>query len=110
MLISERPNLDVTGKDRTRTAGKRLDPTSRTLHVEVQVPNHDGALFAGMYAQVKFTLHDKGSPMIIPADVFVFRPSGTQVAVVTDENKIHWVPIEIGPRFRHLHGSAQGPR
>jgi RND family efflux transporter MFP subunit len=97
VLITERANLDVTGKV-TRTSGA-LDPTSRTLRVEVQVPNREGQLFAGMYAQVKFTLLDKNSPVIIPANVFVFRPTGTQVAVVTDENKIHWLPIEIGRDF-----------
>jgi RND family efflux transporter MFP subunit len=97
ILVRERANRDFTGKV-TRTAGA-LDPTSRTMRVEVQIPNHDGALFAGMYAQVKFILVDKSSPIIIPADVFVFRPEGPQVAMVTKENKIHWQKIEVGRDF-----------
>jgi len=97
ILVAERANRDFTGKV-TRTAGA-LDPTSRTMRVEVQIPNHDGALFAGMYAQVKFVLMDKNGPILIPSDVFVFRPEGPQVALVTNENKIHWQKIEVGRDF-----------
>jgi len=97
IFVLERANRDFTGVV-TRTSGA-LDPTSRTLHVEVDIPNHDGALFAGMYAQVKFTLVDKSGPIAIPSDAFVFRSSGSQVAVVTNDNKIHWQPIEVGRDF-----------
>ncbi|HSI12646.1 MAG TPA: efflux RND transporter periplasmic adaptor subunit [Chthoniobacter sp.] len=97
ILVRERANRDFTGKV-TRTAGA-LDPTSRTLRVEVQIPNHDGALFAGMYGQVKFVLADKNSPIVIPSDMFVFRTDGPQVAIVTNENKIHWQKIEVGRDF-----------
>jgi RND family efflux transporter MFP subunit len=97
ILVAERANRDFTGKV-TRTSGA-IDPTSRTLLVEVDIPNHDGALFAGMYAQVKFTLSDQNSPILVPSDVFVFRPEGTQVALVTKENKIHWQKIEVGRDF-----------
>lgn len=97
IFVQERANRDFTGKV-TRTAGA-LDPTSRTLLTEVQIPNSDGALFAGMYAQVKFTVQDKEAPIIIPANVFVFRPTGTQVATLTPENKIHWQDIQVGQDF-----------
>ena len=97
IFVLERANRDFTGVV-TRTSGA-LDPTSRTLHVEVQIPNHDGALFAGMYGQVKFTVVDKSGPIVIPSDVFVFRPAGPQVAVVTNENKIHWQHIDVGRDF-----------
>jgi RND family efflux transporter MFP subunit len=97
ILVAERANRDFTGKV-TRTSGA-LDPTSRTLLVEVEIPNHDGALFAGMYALVKFALSNKDAAIVIPADVFVFRPEGAQVAVVTPENKIHWQKVEIGRDF-----------
>ena len=97
ILVRERASRDFTGKV-TRTAGA-LDPTSRTMRVEVQIPNHDGALFAGMYAQVKFMLVDKSAPIVIPSDVFLFRPEGPQVVIVTSENTIHWQKIEVGRDF-----------
>jgi len=97
ILVQERANRDFTGKV-TRTAGA-IDPTSRTLLTEVEIPNHDGALFAGMYAQVKFTLTNSEAPISIPANAFVFRSDGAQVAVVTNENKIHWQQISVGRDF-----------
>ena len=95
--VRERANRNFTGHV-TRTAGA-LDPTSRTLLTEVEIPNHDGALFVGMYAQVKFTLANQGAPIIIPDSAFVFRPEGPLVAVVTNENKIHWQKIDVGRDF-----------
>ncbi len=97
ILVQELASRDFTGKV-TRTSGA-LDPTSRTLQTEVQIPNHDGVLLAGMYTEVKFTVHDKGSPLIVPANVFIFRESGPQVAIVTQDNKIHWQKIEVGRDF-----------
>ncbi|HEY3898137.1 MAG TPA: efflux RND transporter periplasmic adaptor subunit [Chthoniobacter sp.] len=97
LFVRERPNRNFTGKV-FRTAGA-IDPTSRTMLTEVDVPNHDGALFTGMYAQVKFTLTNPNGPITIPANAFVFRAEGPLVAVVTNENKIHWQPIKVGRDF-----------
>ena len=97
IFVPERANRDFTGKV-TRTSGA-LDPTSRTLHVQVDIPNEDGALFVGMYAQVKFTLVDTSGPIVIPSDAFVFRSQGSQVAVLTPDKKIHWQNIKVGRDF-----------
>src|SRR5438874_8679517 len=97
ILVQERPGQDFEGTV-TRTAGA-LDPTSRTMQVEVQVPNHDGNLYAGMYGQVKFLLPDDNAPIVVPADAFVFRAQGPQVVTVTNENRIHWQKISVGRDF-----------
>jgi multidrug efflux pump subunit AcrA (membrane-fusion protein) len=67
--------------------------------VEVQVPNHDGTLYAGMYGQVKFLLPDDNAPIVVPADAFVFRAQGPQVVTVTNDNRIHWQKISVGRDF-----------
>jgi multidrug efflux pump subunit AcrA (membrane-fusion protein) len=54
IILQELPGQEFEGTV-TRTAGA-LDPQSRTMQVEVQVPNHDGRFYAGMYGQVKFLL------------------------------------------------------
>jgi multidrug efflux pump subunit AcrA (membrane-fusion protein) len=82
----------------TRTAGA-LDPTSRSMQLEVLVPNHEGKLFPGMYGQVKFLLPDANAPIVIPSNAFVFRTEGPQVAVVTDDHRIHWQSIHVGRDF-----------
>jgi RND family efflux transporter MFP subunit len=97
ILVQERPGQDFEGTV-TRTAGA-LDPASRTMQVEVQVPNHDGKLYAGMYGQVKFLLPDDNAPIVVPADAFVFRSQGPQVVTVTNDNRIHWQKIRVGRDF-----------
>jgi RND family efflux transporter MFP subunit len=97
ILLEEFPDQVFDGMV-TRMAGA-LDPQSRTMQVEVQVPNHDGKLYAGMYGQVKFVLLPENPPIVVPANTFVFRTEGPQVATVTNENRIHWQTIEVGRDF-----------
>src|SRR5213592_843857 len=97
IILQEYPGQEFDGKV-TRTAGA-LDPQSRTMQVEVQVPNHDGKLYAGMYGQVKFQLPDDNAPIVVPADAFVFRSQGPQVVTVTNDNRIHWQKISVGRDF-----------
>lgn len=97
LLVPEFPDKAFKGKV-IRTAGA-IDPTSRTLLTEVEVPNPKNTLFAGMYAQVKFTFTDQNTPLIIPANAFVFRTEGPQVATLSNDNKIHWQSIEVGRDF-----------
>jgi len=83
----------------TRTAGA-IDPVSRTLLTELQIPNKEGTLFAGMYGEIEFTLQDTAmtAPVMVPANAFIFRTEGPQVVVVRD-GKIHWQTIEVGRDF-----------
>ena len=69
------------------------------MQVEVQVPNREGKLYAGMYGQVKFLLPDDNAPIVVPADAFVFRAQGPQVVAVTNDNRIHWQKISVGRDF-----------
>ena len=97
ILLEEYPGQEFDGKV-TRTAGA-LDPQSRTMQVEVQVPNHDGKLYAGMYGQVKFLLVDQNAPIVVPANAFLFRKEGPQVATVENKDRIHWQKISVGRDF-----------
>src|SRR6266487_717260 len=97
ILVQEFPGQDFDGTV-TRTAGA-LDPQSRTMQVEVQVPNHEGRLYAGMYGQVKFLLADENAPLVVPANAFLFRTQGPQVATVANDNRIHWQTIHVGRDF-----------
>jgi RND family efflux transporter MFP subunit len=97
IVLQEYPGEEFDGKV-TRTAGA-LDPQSRTMQVEVQVPNQQGKLYAGMYGQVKFLLPDDNAPIVVPADAFVFRAQGPQVVTVTNDNRIHWQKIGVGRDF-----------
>jgi len=97
IVLQEYPGQEFDGKV-TRTAGA-LDPQSRTMQVEVQVPNNEGKLFAGMYGQVKFLLANENAPIVVPANTFLFRAQGPQVATIVNEKHIHWQSIRVGRDF-----------
>jgi RND family efflux transporter MFP subunit len=97
VLLQEYPGQEFDGMV-TRTAGA-LDPQSRTMQVEVQVPNHDGKLYAGMYGEVKFLLTDQNAPIVVPANAFQFGTRGPQVATIENEDRVHWQNIRVGRDF-----------
>jgi membrane fusion protein (multidrug efflux system) len=82
----------------TRTAGA-VDPTTRTLQVELQVPNPNGELFAGSYSQVRFNHTPSHGAMTISDNAIIFQAAGTQVAVVDNDNKVHLRDIKVGRDF-----------
>jgi RND family efflux transporter MFP subunit len=80
LTFDEYPGQTFTGK-LVRTA-RAIDPTSRTLLVEVDVDNRDGKLLPGAYAQVHFSVKNAVVPMILPVSALIFRAQGLQVATV----------------------------
>ena len=63
----------------TRTAGA-VDPASRTLLVELQVPNPDGEILAGSYAQVRFNEAADNHVLTLSDNALIFRAEGMQIA------------------------------
>lgn len=110
--VTNLPGRSFTGTI-ARTANS-LDPTSRTLLVEVQVPNPDGALMPGMYAQVDFSNSRANAPLLIPAEALMVRADGTQIAVVGPDSIVHLQKIVIGrdygDRLEVLQGLQVGDR
>lgn len=96
-----------------RTANA-LDPTSRTMLVEVQVPNADGALMPGMYAQVDLSSTRANAPLLIPGDALMNRSDGLQVAIVRPDSTVHLQKIEVsrdyGDRMEVIRGLQEGDR
>ena len=78
--VPEIPNRTFPGKV-TRIANA-LQPGSRTLLTEIDVPNPDWALSPGIYCTVELHIPRKTPSMIIPADAVVFDQNGVHVAIV----------------------------
>lgn len=76
-----------------RTA-EAIDPQSRTLRIEVDIPNSDLSLVPGMYVDVVFQIPTEGL-MQVPAAALTFRPSGPQVAMVDKDNKLTFRQVTI---------------
>ena len=79
----------------TRTAGA-VDPTSRTLQVELQVPNPRGEILAGSYAQVSFNETAAANVLTLSDKALIFRAQGMQAAVVGEDGRAHLRTIKLG--------------
>jgi len=73
-----------------------VDPASRTMLVEVRVPNPDGRLLPGMYAQVTFRLRPESPALLMPSNALLVRPEGTLAAVVGKDKTVHYKKIQVG--------------
>jgi RND family efflux transporter MFP subunit len=78
-----------------RTA-EAIDPGTRTLLTEVDVPNKDGRLLPGSFGEVHFAVGSNVNKVTVPVNTMLFRAQGAQVAVVGPDNKIQLRPINIG--------------
>ena len=94
LTLEQFPGRRFHGKV-VRTA-RAIDPASRTLLVEVDVPNPNGTLVPGDYTEVHFRLHMVKQTLVIPAAALLFRQEGLRVATVVDGNKAKLLPITIG--------------
>jgi RND family efflux transporter MFP subunit len=92
MHVPEIPNRSFPGTV-TRIASA-LQPGSRSLLTEVDVPNPDGALSPGIYCTVELFIPRKTPSMIIPADAIVFDENGQHVAVVQN-GTVHLQKITV---------------
>jgi RND family efflux transporter MFP subunit len=72
-----------------------IDPTNRTLLVEIDVDNHKGELMPGSLAQVHFKATQVGETFIIPVSALMFRHEGLRVATVNGD-VAHLASIIIG--------------
>ena len=78
-----------------RTADS-IDPTTRTLLTEVDVPNRDGRLLPGSYGELHFKPAINVAKLTVPVNAMLFRQEGPRVAVVGLDNKVQLRSIQIG--------------
>jgi RND family efflux transporter MFP subunit len=97
LRIAEFPNRLFGGKV-AHTAGA-IDPASRTLLTEVQVPNPKGELMPGSYAEVTFEISSAEPPLVVPSNTLIFRSAGPQVAVVDSDHAARLRKVTIGRDF-----------
>ena len=110
VLVREFPEHAFTGRV-TRIAGA-LDPQSRTLQVEVQIPNDQGELLPGMFAQLRFKLTPTQPPLLVPSNASIIRADGNLLAVVDAQNTVHLQKVrfgrDYGSQIEILSGIAEG--
>jgi len=79
----------------TRTA-TAMDPGTRTLLTQVDIPNASHRLVPGMFVYVDFSIGPSGTRWRVPATAMIFDAHGTRVIIVGSGNKLHFQPVVVG--------------
>jgi hypothetical protein len=82
----------------TRTANA-LDPGTRTLLTEVDIPNASHSLLPGEFVYVGFKIGPTGQRWSLPATALIFNAEGTQVMLVEPGGKLHLQKVTVGRDF-----------
>jgi RND family efflux transporter MFP subunit len=97
MDFTELPGKEFRGRV-TRTSNA-IDPVSKTLLVEVDVPNPSGQLLPGAYANIHFKVPRRVVPLVLPNSSILFQAAGPQVAIVTPGNQVELRKVTLGRDF-----------
>jgi RND family efflux transporter MFP subunit len=97
LTFAEFPGRRFQGK-LVRTS-RSIDPTARTLNVEVDVDNSKGELLPGAYTEVHLKLKEGIPTMTIPVSALLFRQEGLRVAIAKSNNTAELVPVTLGRDF-----------
>jgi RND family efflux transporter MFP subunit len=97
MDLTELPNRHFMAAV-TRTT-EAIDVNSRTLTVELDVPNPSGELLPGGYANVRFKLPLNVVPLVLPSSTILFQADGPQVGLVNGTNQVELRKVTLGHDF-----------
>jgi RND family efflux transporter MFP subunit len=81
-----------------RTA-RAIDAATRTMQVEIRVPNPTGELIAGSYVQVTLPINIDDKALVVPTNVLLFRADGTRVALVDPQGRVRLTAVKLGTDF-----------
>lgn len=73
-----------------------IDPGTRTLLTEVDVPNPSGELLPGSYTQVHLQVHVAVERLEVPVNALLFRAEGLRAVRVDENHRLHLQPLVIG--------------
>jgi RND family efflux transporter MFP subunit len=77
------------------TVAKGFDVNTRTAVTVFTIDNQDRALWPGSYATVRLTAPVESGVITIPTSAMVFQEHGAQIAVLTEDDRIHYKPIVV---------------
>ena len=94
ILVPEFPERTFVGT--VVSTASALDQASRTVLMEIHIPNKDSSLLPDMFANVKFSITLAEPSLWLPATALILGASGPQVALVTDDQTVHFQTVEVG--------------
>jgi multidrug efflux pump subunit AcrA (membrane-fusion protein) len=84
-----------------------IDAATRTMQIEVTLPNRDGSLLPGAYVQVSLPLQASGS-LVVPTNTLLFRGEGTLVAAVDAKGRVTLKRVGVGRNFGETFEALDG--
>lgn len=91
-----------------------LSEDTRTMHTEVDVPNRDGSIVPGMYADVTLTLSRKEGALVVPIQAITRNGGQSSVLVVNSQNQVEEKEVQLGlqepDRVEVVSGLSPGER
>jgi len=108
VLVKELPDRSFTGTITRSTLA--LDPSTRSLLVELDLPNQDHALRPGTYAELAIGLREIPNALVLPPQAVISGPKGKSVFVV-QQGKAKSIPIQTGitnGKWIEITGGLQG--
>lgn len=93
VTVPQLPNRHFTAKFLAVARG--FDVSTRTAVTEFTFENEDRALWPGSYASVHLTAQIEKKALTIPSTALVFQEHGTEVAVVTEGDRVHFKSISV---------------
>jgi RND family efflux transporter MFP subunit len=91
--VKELPDRSFTGTITRSTLA--LDPSTRSLLVELDLPNPDHALRPGTYAELSLGLREIPNALVLPPQAVISSPKGKAIFIV-DQGKAQSVPVQTG--------------
>jgi RND family efflux transporter MFP subunit len=86
----------------------QIDPTSRSLQTELQIPNESGELLPGAYVQVTFKFGNDSTLLSIPENTLIFQRQGAAVGIVNADGKVEIRKITINDDFGNMLQVSKG--
>jgi RND family efflux transporter MFP subunit len=100
LFVRDVPGMaDKPFKGTVARSAEAIDPSTRTMRVEIDVPNPDRTLKSGTYGQVKFKIRLDQPPMVVPTSALVFGQKGMTVALVEAGEKVRFQEVRVGRDF-----------
>src|SRR5260370_732816 len=100
--MGRRVSVVVRGQltERMAAAGARtasaLDPGTRQLLTQVDIPNTQHRLLPGMFVYVAFKIGPSGTRWRVPATAVMFNAQGSRGVIVGPGNKLHFQDLVLG--------------
>ena len=96
--VTQSELLGQVFKGKVARTSAAIDPSTRTMQIEVTLPNREGLLMPGAYVQVSLPLQ-ASKVLTIPTNALMIRGKGMSVAVVDAQGRITLKPVKIGRNY-----------